>query len=410
MSLDAYRGFIMLAMVSALGVGLAQVAGKFPEPHLRSLFGREFDEASVWSFLADQFEHVTWGGCVFWDLIQPAFMFMVGVAMPFSHASRLDKGDSRWKIVRHVVIRSVVLILLGIFLSSNWGKRTDFTFVNVLTQIGLGYAFVYVLIGRGWLVQLLAAVAILGGYWYYFYQYPAPPPDFDYVAVNFPPSKFQHFTGLFAHWNPSNNAAAEFDRWFLNLFPRTQEFKFNHGGYQTLNFVPSMATMIFGLMAGELLRSDRSSLVKLLILIVAAGALGAAGWWLDKNYCPSVKRIWTPSWTLYSTGWTLAMLAGFYAVIDIIGFRIWSWPLVVVGMNSIAVYCISQLLRPWVRDTINRHLPPDYYGGSDYLHGKFFGRDLISPTYQPLIEPIAFLLVVWLISVWMYRQRLFVKI
>src|SRR5262245_34443242 len=96
-SLDAYRGFIMLVMVSA-GFGFTAVARHFDAPHPAQILGYQFDESQVWRFLGKQFDHVTWGDCAFWDLIQPSFMFMVGVAMPFSHASRLGKGQSRWKI------------------------------------------------------------------------------------------------------------------------------------------------------------------------------------------------------------------------------------------------------------------------------------------------------------------------
>src|SRR5437870_2286880 len=109
-SLDAYRGFIMLAMASALGEGFKVVAANT---------GLSENEHKVWETLYGQFDHVPWVGCSFWDLIQPSFMFMVGVAIPFSHASRLAKGDSRWRIAGHVLFRSLILILLGIFLSSN---------------------------------------------------------------------------------------------------------------------------------------------------------------------------------------------------------------------------------------------------------------------------------------------------
>src|SRR5437870_2870601 len=131
-SLDAYRGFIMLVMASA-GFGLPEVA-------------KHFKGDPVWQFLGYEFDHVAWTGCSFWDLIQPSFMFMVGVAMPFSYASRLARGQSKASVFAHAVYRSILLILLGIFLSSNWSKQTNFTFVNVLTQIGLGYCFLYLIV------------------------------------------------------------------------------------------------------------------------------------------------------------------------------------------------------------------------------------------------------------------------
>jgi heparan-alpha-glucosaminide N-acetyltransferase len=389
LSLDAYRGFIMAAMVSA-GFGFSQVARQLPD-------------YPFWQLLGFHFDHVAWAGCAFWDLIQPSFMFMVGVALPYSHASRKARGQSTPVIAGHVVYRAWVLIFLGIFLSSNWSRQTDWVFTNVLTQIGLGYCFVYLLVGRGSVWQLTAVAVLLVGYWVGFLVYPLPAADFPYASVGF--ATLEPYTGLFAHWNPNTNAAAAFDDWFLNLFPRPQPFVFNRGGYATLNFVPSMATMILGLWAGELLRRrDLAAGKKLLLLVIAALLCGSLGWVLGETVCPIVKRIWTPSWTLYSAGWTFALLAGFYAVIDLGGWRKWAVPLVAVGMNSIAVYCMAQLLKPWVRDTCKRHL------GADVFHGTYFGLELFDPLYVPVAECVVFLGVVWLTAVWMYRRSIFLKI
>lgn len=398
-SLDAYRGFIMLAMVSG-GFAFHQVARNFPG-------------SKLWEVLGYQFEHVAWSTdwscCAFWDLIQPAFMFMVGVAMPYSHASRKAKGAPAWKVAGHTLYRALLLVALGVFLSSNWEKQTSFTFVNVLSQIGLGYAFVYLLIGRGQLIQLGAVAVILVGYWLFFYLHPLPGSAFNYPkhGVTGP---IEWETGLFAHWNKNANAATVFDEWFLNLFPQpvranplTKEkmtrFEFNAGGYATLNFIPSMVTMILGLLAGELLRSnDLDPLQKLLRLLFAGLVCGLVGAAAGELVCPLVKRIWTPSWTLYSAGWTFAMLAGFYGIIDLLGFRRWAFPLVVVGMNSIAVYIMAQLLKPWVRDTLKCHLGQDIFD-------RFGGT-----VYAPIAQSVAFLLVVWLAAFWMYRQKIFIRI
>src|SRR5437867_8584324 len=120
-SLDAYRGFVMLAMASD-GLGLPQVAQAFPD-------------SSVWQFLAYQLEHVEWVGCAAWDLIQPSFMFMVGASMPYSCSSREAKGQSYGQMLAHVLYRSFLLTALGIFLRSNHASQTYFTFEDVLTQI-----------------------------------------------------------------------------------------------------------------------------------------------------------------------------------------------------------------------------------------------------------------------------------
>ena len=410
-SLDAYRGFIMLVMASG-GFALAQVAKE------------HFPDQPLWTFLAAQFDHVPWRGCAFWDLIQPAFMFMVGVSIPYSHASRVAKGQSSVRIATHVIYRSVVLILLGIFLSSNWSKQTEFTFVNVLTQIGLGYAFVYLLRGTSFGFQLVVLLTILAGYWYLFFQQPVQ--DAGYAILTSAPGDRQLWfssSGLFdywnkdffAHWNKNANFAAEFDQWFLNLFPAIKPFQYNKGGYQTLNFIPSMGTMILGLMAGELLRGPRPPKGKLLFLLGAGAVCLSMGLILNYTVCPSVKRIWTPSWVLLSGGWVLWMLAGFYFIIDVVGYRRWALPLVVVGMNSIAMYCMAQLLKPWIAQTMKTHLDWGYQRllartPADSIWRTDFGPHLFGGTYGPIVQSVAVLLILWLVCLWMYRRGIFLRI
>ena len=420
-SLDAYRGFIMLVMASA-GFNFALVyhrlsAASWPwEP--------DREPSAVWKFLAYQFDHVSWIGCSFWDLIQPSFMFMVGVAIPFSYASRQAKGESHGTICKHAVIRSLILILLAVFLSTPGHQQTNFVFVNVLAQIGLGYMVVFFLRGRGLAIQFLAMAIILVGYWLLFILHPMPGSDFNFQKEAGLPANWPHLTGRAAHWDKNTNFAAWVDQSFLNLFPREEQFQFNEGGYQTLNFIPSIATMIFGLMAGELLRGSKSQTAKLGWLLSAgvlclltgllvdhliwpdwlANFMAELGTRLDLTntpffgrtwtLCPIVKRIWTPSWAVFSAGWTFLMLALFYLVIDMLGFRGWAFPLVVVGMNSIAIYCMSQLLKPWIRQSLQLH----------------FGQRIFDGVYGPLVSATAVLFILWLICFWMYRQKIFVRI
>ena len=392
LSLDAYRGFVMLAMASA-GLGIPQAAHLFP--------GHK-----VWQGLVFQLDHVAWVGCSFWDLIQPSFMFIVGVAMPFSFANRRERGDSWSRLFGHAVARSLILISLGIFLSSAWSKQTNFTFVNVLTQIGLGYTFVFLLLDRGPKTQFAAALAILAGYWVLFAAYPVPADQMDATRLGLGlPSNWEPLPGFAAHWEKNANVAAAFDGWFLNLFPQAggKPFRYNDGGYATLNFVPSIATMLFGVLAGELLRSSWPKGVKLKTLLIAAALGIALGTLLGGTVCPIVKRIWTPSWVVYSTGWTCALLAGFYAIIEIAGFRKWSFPLVVVGANSIAMYVMAQsLLKSWVPGTLQIHL--------GWVWAGITGSELFGGPYGPIRQASAGLFVLWLICLWMYRQRIFIKI
>ncbi|HET6426239.1 MAG TPA: DUF5009 domain-containing protein [Planctomycetaceae bacterium] len=382
-SLDAYRGFVMICL-AANGFGLAATAKNFPD-------------SPFWKAVGYQFEHVPWTGCAFWDLIQPSFMFMVGVSLPYSYAKRDLAGDSYASMLSHAIVRAIVLVLLGIGLSSNWDKHTNFTFMNVLTQIGLGYVFLFLLWNRPVWLQATVAAVILAGYWAWFAMWPLPLSDLDWSRYAMA-EKWDYLSGFQAHWQIHTNPAAEFDRWFLNLFPRDKEFVFNKGGYQTLNFIPSLVTMLFGLMTGSYLREARSRTEALGWLVGCGLLLLVAGWaWHHFGGCPLVKRIWTPSWTLFSTGWTLLLLSAFYGVIDVLGWRAWSFPLVVAGMNSILLYLMGQLLRGWTRDTLLRHFGdrwPNVFGSQ----------------YEPLVTACAVLAVFWLTVYWLHRQRLYVRI
>jgi predicted acyltransferase len=382
-SIDAYRGFVMLLMMGEV-LEFCAVASK-----VRSEF---------WMLLCHHQEHVEWIGCSLHDLIQPSFSFLVGVALPFSIASRLSRGQSPLRMSAHAAWRALVLVGLGIFLRSLGHGRTNYTFEDTLTQIGLGYFFLFLLGLRPARDQWIALGIILVGYWAAFALYPLPSSDFDYPAVGVPASWPHRLQGFASHWNKNSNAAWAFDRWFLNLFPREAPFSRNGGGYATLSFIPTLGTMILGLIAGGLLRSERTSLAKCGRL-VAYGLLGlAAGYavgWL--GICPVVKRIWTPSWVLFSGGWCFLILTLAYVLIDLPRWRGWAFPLVVIGMNSIAAYCMSWLFKGFIATNLRVHLGPEAF--------KAFG-----PEYEPLFRGGAVLLALWLILFWMYRRRIFLRV
>ncbi len=412
-SLDAYRGLVMGAL-AFVAFGLHAASKNFPD-------------SPVWQALGHQTEHVRWVGCVAWDMIQPSFMFLVGVAMAFSYGKRHARGDSYGSMLCHAVIRSIVLVALGIMLSSNWSKQTNFEFPNVLAQIGLGYTFVFLLWNRRPAVQFAAVVAILVLYWGLFALYPLPPQGFDYASVGVP-EDWNHLTGFAAHWGKNTNPAADFDVWFLNLFPRPEPFVFNKGGYQTLNFIPSIATMLLGLMIGELLRSNRGAGAKF-GLMLGVGLVGVLGGWALDQYgiCPVVKRIWTPSWAIYSSGWACLVLALFYGVVDLwrdSGLsRVGRWitfPLIVFGMNSILVYMMFQLARSWTRDTLKIHLGANVVDmmnrlvefcslGRLQLLGANY-TEIFGPNYVPIVEATCVGIAFWLFCFWLYRQKIFLRV
>jgi heparan-alpha-glucosaminide N-acetyltransferase len=383
-SLDVYRGLTMLFMASEI-IRIPEVTATFTN-------------SQFWQFVTDQLSHKQWVGCSAWDLIQPSFMFMVGVALPFSYASRKAKGQSFRRMLGHVIYRSLALTLLGVFLRSDSHTQTYFTFEDVLSQIGLGYTFLFLLCRTRPRTQLIVAFGILVAYWTAFALYPLPGTGFDYQSVGIPPDWPYHQSGFAAHWDKNTNFAAAFDQWFLNLFPREKPFIFNGGGYLTLSFIPSLATMIFGLLSGGLLRSDRPASRKVQILVLS-GLLGLAfGTLLHvSGICPIVKRIWTPSWTVFSTGWTCLFLAGFYWVIDLKGYKSWTFPALVVGMNSITMYCLVHLMDRFVARTLKIHLG----------EGVF---EVFGPAFQPIVQGTAVLLILWLICLWMYKRKIFLKI
>lgn len=383
-SLDVFRGFTMLFMASEI-MGISPVL-------------KTFTGSSVALFAADWLDHKQWVGCSPWDLIQPSFMFMAGVSLPFSLASRAAKGHSFARMLRHAVSRSLILIALGIFLRSQHRAQTYFTFEDVLTQIGLGYTFLFLLARTKPQVQAIVAAAILVLYWLAFALTPLPPPGFDTTTVGVPADWPHQLSGFAAHWNKNTNFAHYADVWFLNLFPREKPFAFNGGGYLTLNFVPSLATMIFGLLAGEVLKSKRTHAEKLRLLLMG----GAAGLILGAvlhfaGVCPIVKRIWTPSWALFSTGWALLFLAAWYWLIDVRGYKKWAFPLLVVGMNSIAMYFLV-------------HVIVDYTGNALKIHLGQHVFERFGTLYAPILEGAAVLAILWLMLLWMYRRKIFLRV
>ncbi len=382
-AVDAYRGFVMLLMMAEV-LELARVARAFP--------GNWF-----WSFLAFNQSHVQWAGCSLHDTIQPAFSFLVGVALPYSIASRMARGGTFGPMLAHAVWRGLLLAWLGIFLRSMGGPITNFTFEDTLTQIGLGYPILFLLGFAKPRWQWGALAVLLLGYWLAWALYPAPGPGFNWAAVGVPANWPHNFAGFLSHWNKNSNLGQAFDVWFLNLFPRVRPFVYNGGGYLTLSFIPTLGTMILGLVAGRWLRTSAPRIP--LKHFLYAGAIGvAAGLLLHwAGICPVVKRIWTPAWTLFSGGVCFLFLAAFSYVIEMKGYRKWAFPLVVIGMNSIAAYLIAHLFGDFIATSFRIHLGAHFFA--------FAGQAL-----EPLMQGAAVLLMFWLILFWMYRRKLFLKI
>jgi predicted acyltransferase len=219
-------------------------------------------------------------------------------------ASRASKAQSTSVMWMHTIRRSLILILLGIFLRSMHSTQTNFTFEDTLTQIGLGYPFLFALGFATERVQWSALAAVLFLYALAFALYPLPGPYFDWSETGTTADWEHNLKGFAAHWNKNTNFAWAFDRWFMNLFPREKPFHFNGGGYSTLSFIPTLGTMILGLIAGKWLKSAPSSSWLIKRFVITAAILFTLAIVLNVGgVIPIVKRIWTPSWTLFSGGW-----------------------------------------------------------------------------------------------------------
>lgn len=386
-SIDAYRGFVMFLMLAEV-LKLCTVSAALPD-------------SGFWRFLSHHQSHVAWVGCSLHDLIQPSFSFLVGVALPFSIANRRARGQAFGPMARHAAARALILVLLGLILNSPHPRRFfAWEFQDTLTQIGLGYSFLFLIGFRPARDAWIALGVILLGYWLAFALYPVPGPEFDYAKVGLSAEwlKEHGLAGFAAHWQKNSHLAWAFDTWFLNLFPRREPFTGYSNGLATLSFIPLVGTMILGLIAGRVLRSDRSPWAKIHWFAVAGAAGLSTGWLLGAlGVCPVAKPIWTPSWVLFSGGWCFLLLGAFYALVDIWGQKRLVFPWVVIGMNSIAAYGIAKLYPAYAFNSLRRIVGWEIF--------KLFGD-----AYEQLVYGLVILSGYWLVLFLMYRKKVFLRI
>ena len=365
-SLDAYRGLVMFTL-AATGFGIARAADKA--------------DCELLDWLKFQFTHPEWSsqfkliGFSLWDMIQPAFMFMVGVSMPYSYARRELRGDSYASRLRHAWTRAILLVLLGVFLQSQHNPDTNWIFTNVLSQIGLGYGFLFFLVGRKFRTQAVVGAVVLVGYWILMAVFP------------------RGLDGLAAHFADGSSMPQQVDLWLLNLFPRSKPF--TGLPYATLNFVPAFVTMLMGLVCGQLLKNPALPSSAKLRRLAAGGAVClAAAVVASLTVCPVVKKLWTPSWALFSGAYVIWLLAILYWLVDVKGWKKWTFPFVVVGLNPITIYFMSMTMKRWVGDNLKTHLPAALFEG----------------VPGPIVESCLIVTVYWLILYWMYRKKVFIRI
>lgn len=383
-SIDVYRGMVMFLLM-AESLHLGQMARNFPDSRL-------------WKTLAYHQTHVDWIGCSLHDMIQPSFSFLVGVSLPFSLLARRSKDQSTAKMWVHAIWRSFLLVALGIFLRSVGRKQTNFTFEDTLSQIGLGYLFLFALAFYSRKIQWITLGVILVGYWALFAFYPEPGPNYDYKAVGVPDGWPHLMSGFESHWNINSNPAWAFDTWFLNLFPRESPFAFNRGGYSTLSFIPTLGTMILGLIAGGMMTRPYPSWKNGLQFALLGAVLVGFGYGLGQlGICPVVKKIWTPSWVLFSGGICFLFLSGFVILCDAAGLADLFWPIQVIGANCIFTYVVIHWWNSFIQRNIKTHFGENIF--------QTFGS-----LYEPIFAGAATMFVYWLILVWMDKNRIRIRL
>jgi predicted acyltransferase len=345
LALDSMRGFVMLVLCSN-GFGLGSLV-KDP----------------VYRPIASQFHHLPWDGLIIWELIMPAFMFMVGASLPFGLARRLEQGATFKQNLRHVGARALRLILLGQFLTTLHAGRYRYEPYETLTQLGLSYFCCFLILQLPFLRQALAAALLMLVNWG--------------LYVLFPGS-----AGPFA---PNDNIGVLIDKAVFGL---------NHAGsWATINFLGSTVTVLFGAWTGALLMSRRSHMEKLKFLLAAVTASFAVAIALTP-FNPIIHKAWTAAFTFYHTGFVLAGVLVFFWLFDLRQYRRLAFPLVVVGVNSIFIYMLIQMLQGWIDKSL----------------GVFTGRFQFIGPLAPAMQACAVTLVMWYACHWLYQRKIFFKV
>ena len=354
-SLDALRGFDMFWIIG--GTAILQGLGKVIQRPF-------FDQ-----FL-EQFDHVPWQGLHFYDLIWPLFMFIMGAAIPLAVAKRRARGESDRALLLHALWRAIIMFCLGTITQGNlllfdWSRfRPCYSVLHGLAAGYLVASIVTLKVKPKWHAATIAALLLV--YWALVMLVPVP-------GVG---------AGVLT---PQGNLPTYVDKLILGHL---------HYGENTwfLSYLGFGASVLLGVMAGQMLMSALKPMRKVFSLLIAGSVslLGGLVWSLS---FPVIKLMWTSSYVLVSGGLSFMALALFYWIIDVLGYKKWAFGLIVIGMNSIAVYLATEIF--------------DFRQVGNIFVGGLLPR--IGP-WAALVEASAAFVVVWLILYWMYRKKEFIRI
>ena len=356
-SVDFFRGFTMFLLIGE-STGLY---GYFSS----------IENSSVMRFFGTQLSHHEWHGLHFWDLIQPFFMFIVGVAIPFAVANRIKKGDTDKLILLHALKRSCLLLFFGWALYCIEPGKIVFRFQNVLAQLSVTYLVAFLIMKKSFSFQLIFTLIILL--------------LVDLAYRFFPVENFNH------PWVPYENLGA----WVNNKIEGVDKSDI----WASMNAIPTIAHTVWGVLCGKLLMSDRPGRKKIQIMVIAGLSGLIIGYSLDfLNITPIIKKIATASFVFASGGWAILALCFFYWLIDVKKlFTRGSKFFIIVGMNCIFIYLLFEV------------------GGANFVSRLFtpFTKTLFAWNGDLTVEIMTSLGVwasLWYICYWLYKNKLFIKI
>lgn len=355
LSLDFFRGFTMFLLV----VGSTHLYSYLVSPQMEGTF--------IYA-LGEQLNHHPWHGLRFWDLVQPFFMFIVGIAMPLSFANRINKGESYKEILRHILKRSFLLLILGWGLYCMDSGKITFYFQNVLAQLSVTILISFLIMRKPALTQILISLGLL--------------------AL----TEFLYRSFWVEGFNQPFVAGHNFGTWLDTLYSGADI----EDHWVSFNAIPTAAHTIWGVLAGKLLMGGKTKQKKLLILVIAGITGLIIGYGLDP-VTPIIKRIATTSFVFVSGGWTFLALALSFWLIDMLKFHKGILFFTVVGMNPLFIYLFAHV---GGTEMISRIVTP-------FTWAAFSWVGVLS---QGLATSMVSAFFLWYICYWMYKQKLFIKI
>ncbi|MDX2246007.1 MAG: DUF5009 domain-containing protein [Bacteroidia bacterium] len=356
LSLDLFRGatmFLLLGESAEVYHALHEAAG----------------ETGFFHAVMVQFDHHPWNGLRFWDLIQPFFMFIVGVAMPFSLNKRLEKGEPWAQVFRHILYRCGMLLLFGTGLHCVYSGKLVWELWNVLTQLSFTVLVTFLVIRLSWRMQLSLSLGLL-------------------LLAEI----------LYRAYDPASPFVkdANFGSWSdLLLMGKIND----GGGWVTVNCLSTAAHTIWGAMAGNLLLSTKPEIEKIKTLVIFGGIGLFLGYSLDwLSITPIIKRIATTSFVFASGGWALLTLAGMFWLVDVKGYQKSVFFFAVVGMNSIFIYLFANIGGGWLNGLVH------------IFNDGVFGGIGFSPRFYHITNALLVWGVYWYLTYFLHKHKIYFRI